>query len=114
MDAALTRWAAGMPAGVARVSRTGDAVELASCDPGPNVRAGSAVSHVADAMTLLTNRADALASALADGASPAQASCYAHAVVGTFSPAELAAADTTPGFGDKLGLLERRCTSHPA
>ena len=64
IEEAVARWAKAMPAASrATVSRRGDVVELASCDPGPAAVSGPSVpgSHVDEAMKLLTDRADAAA-----------------------------------------------------
>jgi len=113
MDAALTRWAAGMPAGVARSA--GPATRW-SWPPATRGRTSAGVSRQPRG-----RRHDpAHQPGRRLGVGPGERRQPRPGVVlrprrgGHLLAAELAAADTTPGFGDKLGLLERRCTSHPA
>jgi hypothetical protein len=71
MAGALARWARAMPAGsAATVGRRGAMVELTSCDPGAAALPPQPGSSVTEAMTLLTDRAVASATAAGEGPAP--------------------------------------------
>jgi hypothetical protein len=87
VEAAFQRWAQASPEGMATVSRDANgAVQLQSCDPGPDVDTSS-VSL--DALALPVTRSSLYAAILQQGGNEKQAACVVDAVVPSLTPAEL-------------------------
>ena len=87
LDTALKDWAAATPGGTARANRTGDVVELESCDPGAQATEGSGGSL--DALMLAGARSLIAMQAIEEGFERGEARCFAASLVSELDPEEI-------------------------
>jgi len=92
LSGALKDWVAKSPAGTASVDVADDQVQFRSCDPGAKATGAGKVS--VDLLAVPVTRTQVYDQVVQSGASEKQATCYANAIVGSFSLAQL----TDPTF----------------
>lgn len=108
MERALRAWAAATPALGAKVSRVGEDVTVASCDPGtdadlPEPRAAT------DALLLPVARAQIAVQAMREGAAKRVARCFGARVVEEFPADRLNAPTATPAEQQLVQTLVQEC-----
>ncbi|HYH48915.1 MAG TPA: hypothetical protein VEG38_05135 [Acidimicrobiia bacterium] len=110
MQAALQKWVAGMPAGVASLSRAGELIELNSCDPGAKYKpAGRSIQEALNVpLTRVTMAVTVMAMWDADAE---QARCYTGKVIQEFTVEELSAPTATPADTKRIEELAASCIS---
>lgn len=107
LAAALDAWVATTPGGSASVTRREGDVRLDACDPGTDATAEPA-SAIGSLQLLAVHNA-VLADGLAQGADRAFASCYADAIIHTFSVDELVAATEPTDLEARLAAAAASC-----
>jgi hypothetical protein len=107
LDAALRGWAAAAPGGTASTSRTGDTVELESCDPGERATAGSGGSL--EGLMLAGARSQIAVQALDEGFERGHARCFAAALVAELDPAEVLSDDPSDASLRTAARIASRC-----
>ncbi len=105
LSGALSAWAETMPPEAeASVRGDGSAVELRSCDPGPEARgAGSGRSF--EALLVPAGRLELASAFVGQGYGREQAACIANQVVRRLTVDELAAVEATPDLVERLSQL---------
>ncbi len=111
LSGALSAWAETMPE-EAEVSVDGDgsAVELRSCDPGPEPRSKGAGRSL-DALLVPAGRLELTSAFVGQGYGREQASCIANQVVRRLTADELAAVEATPDLVERLSQLTTEAAS---
>jgi hypothetical protein len=110
MAGELDAWAAAMPAGAATVTRKGDLLELATCDPG----AGSTLTVTGNgskALAMPAIRSYVEAGALFQGLTADQAGCAGAAFLDGYTVDQLAAPEGPPDLQAKLGQVYASCAA---
>jgi hypothetical protein len=107
LEAALRDWAAAAPGSTAGTTRTGDVVDLESCDPGPAATAGSGGSL--DALILAGARSQIAAEAIDEGLDRNQARCFAAALVSELDAEEIQSEEPSPRSLRTATQIALRC-----
>ncbi len=98
----LTGWVARSPE-TAAVEVTDDEVRFRSCDPGTEATGAGTVST--DLLVVPVTRTQVYLSGVSGGSTPAQATCFADAIVGRFTIEQLVD-DTYLGTPEAQGIIE--------
>lgn len=107
LHAAFGAWVAAAPRSTATTTRNRDLIEFESCDPGSGATAGSGSSF--DALALANARSQIAIQAIDDGLEPAEARCFAGALVTELHPDEIKADRPSSRSLRTATQIARRC-----